>query len=69
MDTIKTIDISGVTFSSTVFPSSEDIALWEKLSDEQRQVLITQSEQSAFESGIAEKSSLQELLSETRSES
>lgn len=63
------MDISGVAFSSTVFPTDEDRALWESLSDEQRQALIVQSEQSAFESGISDKISLQELMSETRAES
>ena len=68
MDTTKTIDISGIAFSSTVFPTNEDKALWERLSDEQRQALIMQSEQSAFDSGVADKYSLSELLSETRAE-
>lgn len=69
MSTTKAVDISGVAFSSTVFPTDEDRALWESLSDEQRQALIVQSEQSAFESGISDQISLQELLSETRAES
>ena len=69
MGTIKTVDISEVSFSSTVFPTDADKALWESLSDEQRQALIAQSEQSALESGIADNVSLQELLSESRAES
>ncbi|MDA0240229.1 MAG: hypothetical protein O3A84_09420 [Proteobacteria bacterium] len=68
MSTIKTEDISGISFTSTVFPTEEDRALWESLSDEQRQALIVQSEKSAYESGVSDKASLQELLSETRAE-
>lgn len=69
MNKMKTLDISGISFTSTVFPTDADRALWERLNDEQRQALIVQSEQSAFESGIAEKISLQDILSETRAES
>jgi|GEM_PF-1949823 len=68
MDTVKTVDITDIVFSSSVFPTREDMALWEKLTDEQRQALIAQSELSAFESGIADTSSLQELLGEARAD-
>ena len=41
MDTADTIDISRVKFSSTVFPTDEDMKLWHSLSaDEQRAVIM-----------------------------
>lgn len=58
-----------VKLSSTVFPSDEDKATWAKLSDEERLAAIEASEQEGFESGIADKTSALELISETRAES
>ncbi len=65
---MKTIDIETIKFSSTVFPTAEDIALWESLSDQERLAVLTRQEQAAFDSGIAEKASMREILDETRAE-
>lgn len=68
MNEVKTIDVSGIRFTSTVFPTDEDKALWASLSDEQRRAVIEQSEQAGFDSGVAERASLHEILSEIRAE-
>jgi hypothetical protein len=65
---MKVTDIEKIRFSSIVFPSAEDLALWENLSNEERAAIIARDEHAAFESGIAEKSTLREILAETRAE-
>jgi len=41
MDTAETIDISHIKFTSTVFPTDEDMKLWHSLSaHEQRAVIM-----------------------------
>ena len=61
-------DISDLKFSSTVFPTAEDIALWESLSDDERLAIIERDEQAAVDGGIAEKTTLRQLLAEVRAE-
>lgn len=68
MDEVKTIDIPDFRFASTVFPTDEDKALWARLNDEQRHALIERSEQAGFDSGVAERASLREILAEVRTE-
>lgn len=68
MSNVKIIDVADIRFTSTVFPTDEDKALWASLNDEQRRAVIEQSEQVGFDSGIAERASLHEILSEIRTE-
>jgi len=68
MTDVKIIDVADIRFTSTVFPTNEDKALWAQLSDEQRHALIAQSEQAGFDSGVAESTSLHEILAEVRAE-
>lgn len=68
MSEVKLVDISNITFTSTVFPTDEDKALWASLTDEQRRAVIAQSEQAGFDSGVAERASLHEILGELRAE-
>ena len=65
---MKTRDIKSLTFTSIAQPTADDIALWESLSDEERAAIIERDEQAAFESGVAEKASLREVVSEAREE-
>lgn len=65
---MKTKEIENLRFSSITQPTAEDIALWESLSDEERAAVIQRDEQAAFESGIAEKATLREIVDETRNE-
>ena len=59
---MKTTDIKALKISSTAQPTAEDIEIWESLSDEQRRAFIERDEQAAFESGIADGATLQEVL-------
>lgn len=65
MSTQKT-DISGIAFSSTVFPSAEDMALWNSLSAEQQRALIERDEEAGSESGTAEPETLEDRLARVR---
>ena len=67
MTAAKTIDISGIEFSSTVFPTAEDIALWESLSPEERRAVVARDEEAGARSGVAEKESLEQRLHRVRS--
>jgi hypothetical protein len=68
MSDTKTSDISEIKFTSTVFPTDEDRKLWESLGPEQRLAVIRHDEQAAFESGIAERASMAEIIAEARRE-
>lgn len=68
MSDTKAVDISGVVFSSTVFPSSEDRALWESLTPAQRLAVIERDEEAGFRSGVARNASMHEILAEVRAE-
>ncbi len=68
MSEAKTIDISGIEFSSTVFPSPEDRALWESLTPAQRLALITRDEEAGFRSGVARNASMREIFAEVQAE-
>ena len=68
MSDTKTDDISGIAFSSTVFPNAEDMALWDSLSDGEKRAVIARDEEQGFQSGIAPKESLEERLSRVRAD-
>jgi hypothetical protein len=68
MSDAKAIDISGVKFSSTVFPSSEDRALWESLTPAEQLAIIERDEEAGFRSGVARHASMREILAEVRAE-
>ena len=63
-----TVDISKISFTSTVCPTEEDKALWASLSDVEREALLIADERKAYESGVAENASMEKLLTETRAE-
>jgi len=68
MSDIKTVDISNVNFSSTVFPTDADMKLWERLTPEQRKAVEVRDEEEGYNSGIAEQRSMQELIAEAKAE-
>lgn len=68
MSDVKEPDASSVEFSSTVFPSREDKALWEVLSPAERLALIERDEEAGFQSGVAQHASMHELLAEVYAE-
>lgn len=62
----KNIDVSHVRFNSTVFPTDEDMKLWNSLSPEEQRAVIERDEEAAFQSGIAKKETLEERLARVR---
>ena len=68
MSDTKTVDISGIRFSSTLFPTAEDQALWESVTPEQRLAILVRDEEEGFRSGIAKACSAQEILAEVLAE-
>ena len=68
MSEVKTVDISGVKFTSTVFPTREDIELWESLTDEQRRAVEVRDEEEGYKSGVAEPRSMSQLIAEAKAE-
>ncbi len=62
----KTVDISKIKFSSTIFPTPEDMKLWESLTDEQRKAIEIRDEEEGFKSGVAERKSMSELIAEAK---
>jgi hypothetical protein len=68
MSDTKTKDISKVKFNSTVFPTDPDMKLWERLTPEQRKAVEVRDEEEAYNSGIAEQRSMQELIAEAKAE-
>ena len=68
MSESKILDISGIKFASTVFPTREDKALWASLTPAQRRAIIERDEEAGFRSGVAHKDSMHEILTEARAE-
>lgn len=62
----KTTDISQIRFSSTVYPSDEDIKLWESLSPEAQAALIKRDLDEAERSGKAQSATMEELIVRVR---
>ena len=62
----KTTDISQIRFSSTVYPSADDIALWESLSPEAQAALIKRDLDEAEQSGEALSATMEELIARVR---
>ena len=68
MNDINTVDISEVKFTSTVFPTPEDMAVWERLTPEQRKAVEVRDEEEGYHSGVADPCSMDELIAEAKAE-
>ena len=66
MSETAALNISRLTFTSAVFPTADDIALWDSLSDSEKYALIMADEAQGFESGYAEDESLEARLNRVR---
>lgn len=53
-------------FESTVYPTTNDIKLWESLSPELQRAIITRELEEAEESGVAEDVSMDDLMARVR---
>ena len=67
MNETKTVDISGIKFSSTTFPTQEDMELWESLIDEQRKAVEIRDVREGLASGLAEPCTMADIIAEARS--
>ena len=67
MANAKSLNASDTRFTSTVFPTAEDMALWESLSPDERRALIAREEEAGANSGIAQNESLADRLKRVRS--
>ena len=68
MSDIETIDISHVKFTSTVFPTDEDMKLWNSLTPEQRKAVEPRDEEQGYQSGLAEPCTMSEIIAEAKDE-
>ncbi len=68
MSKAKTIDVSRLQFVSKAFPTEADMKLWNSLDPAEQRVIIAQSEQAGFDSGIAPDESLEQRLKRVRAE-
>lgn len=62
------IDVSHVKFTSTVFPTDEDMKLWHSLSPEQQREVIMNDISQGLEGAPAEKSGKDEIMAEVLNE-
>ena len=53
-------------FQSTVFPTAEDVKLWQSLGPELQRAIIMQELDEAEESGVAEDATMDELMVRVR---
>jgi len=68
MSDIKTVDISEIKFSSTLFPTGEDVALWESLTREQRKAIEARDVEEGYASGLAEPCTMADIIAEARAD-
>ena len=68
MSKTKTVDISGIKFSSTTFPTQEDMELWESLTDEQRKAVEIRDVEEGQASGLAEPCTMADIIAEAKAE-
>ena len=68
MDETKTVDISGIKFTSTVFPTPEDMKLWESLTYEQRKAVEIRDVKEGQSSGLAKPCTMADIIAEAKAE-
>ena len=62
------IDISHIQFTSTVFPTDEDMKLWASLSPEEQRAVLQRELEKGEASGVAEPETIEQMLQRVRSE-
>ncbi len=68
MDATDTIDISHVKFTSTVFPTDEDMKLWHSLSAVEQRAVIMRDIKQGLDSAPASKAGKDEIMAEVLDE-
>ena len=66
MSETKTIDVSHIRFTSTVFPTEEDMRLWDSLSAEERRAVVRRDLDEAEASGVAEPETIGQVIERVR---
>ncbi len=61
-------DISHIRFSSTVFPSKEDMKLWDSLTLEEKKAVELRDVKEGEASGLAEPCTKEEIIAEAKAE-
>ncbi len=59
-------DVSNVQFSSTVFPTDEDMKLWNSLSPEEQRAVVERDLDDAEASGTAAPESMEQMMQRVR---
>jgi predicted Fe-S protein YdhL (DUF1289 family) len=62
------VDISNVQFSSTVFPTEEDMERWHSLSPEEQRAVIRRALDEGEDSGVAAPESMEQMMQRVRAE-
>lgn len=68
MSEVETIDVSHIQFSSTVFPTDEDMNLWNGLSPAEQRAVIARKVDEGLNSPPAQKTSKAEIMAEVLAE-
>ena len=68
MSEIKTVDVSRISFSSAVFLTDEDMALWHSLSPEEQRAVILRDIEKGLKGPPAQLASKDEIMAEVRYE-
>ncbi len=68
MSDIEAVDISGIKFTSTVFPTPGDMELWESLTYEQRKAVEIRDVEEGRASGLSEPCTMSEIIAEAKAE-
>ncbi len=68
MNKIETLDISHIRFTSMAQPTDEDVALWDSLTDDEKNAVLDREIDEAMASGIAPKQTMAEIIEEAKAE-
>ena len=68
MGETKTIDTSRIRFTSTAFPTDEDMRLWDSLSAEEHRAAVSRDLDEAEASGIAVSETVEQIIKRVRGE-
>lgn len=64
----KTMDVSQIRFTSTTFPSAEDMTLWNSLSADEQRAVVRRDLDAAEAGGVAEVETAGAIIRRVRAE-
>ena len=62
------VDVSHIKFSSTGFPTAEDLKLWHSLSDEEKRAVILRDVRQGLDGPVAKKFGKDDLVAQVLAE-